>query len=321
MTTSNSYNFLLTRDNIIDLAHQHIGAVGEGVSANSSQISEAANLLNMIVKVRAADGMPLWALKRGIILPFSGASSIATDSHVVVSYDTTTLTADSAATDTTLTVDSISGFSASDQIGIELDDGSIDWTTINGAPSGSTITITTGVTSAASTGNRVYGYTASSDRIQKPIRILDANLLTVSDGSSRRVTVEPRQIYYDLGNRTTEGDPTMIYYDRASTAATNLDNGSIFVWPRFPGGTKVIEFTYHRPFQDFDATGDHPDFPQAFFLPLMLELAALLGPKFGVSIEERNALKAEAKAYREEALSSDDSEGSVILERAGPHGS
>ena len=141
----------------------------------------------MIVKLREADGMPLWALKRGYILPFTGTSSINTDSHVVTAYDTTTLSADSAASDTTLTVTSITGFSNADQIGIELDDGSVDWTTINGAPSGTTITITTGVTTAASSGNRVYGYTASSQRVEKPLRVLQADVLDVASGTSHTI--------------------------------------------------------------------------------------------------------------------------------------
>ncbi len=313
MASSGSYNFAVTRDDIITDAYRQINVIGETATPSSAQVTAAALTLNMIVKLRAADGMPLWALKRGFILPFSGASSIATDSHVVTTYDTTTLTADSAATDTTLTVTSITGFSASDQIGIELDDGSIDWTTINGAPSGTTITITTGVTSAASSGNRIYGYTASSERVQKPIRIIEANTLKISDGASRDILIEDRGDYFKLGNRTTEGEPTMIYYDIASTSGVNLDNGSIYIWPRFANGDSIIEFTYQRPFQDFDASTDNPDFPQAFYLPLMLELAALLGAKYGVDPKRRQLLFQEAAIYRAEALTTTDQVGSVTM--------
>lgn len=311
MATSGSYNFTTTRDDLITAAYRQINVIGETATPSAAQVTAAAILLNLLVKSGPYTAMPLWALKRGTILPFSGADKINTDSHVVTNYDTTTLTADSATTDTTLTVDSITGFSASDTIGIELDDGSIDWTTINGAPSGSTITITTGVTSAASTGNRVYGYTASSERIQKPIRIIEANLKNVASGSSREILIEDRTDYYNLGNRTTEGEPTMIYYDLSSTSATNLDNGTIAVWPRFSNGDSVIEFTYQRPFQDFDGATDDPDFPQAYFLPLMLDLAAILGAKYHVDIQERKALQVEAKYWRDEALATTDSVGSV----------
>ena len=143
MAQSGSYDATVTRDNLIADAHLYIGAIGEGESPSANQVTEAARLLNMIVKLRAADGMPAWALRRGYILPFTGASSINTDSHVVTAYDTTTLSANAAAAATALTVTSITGFSASDQLGIELDDGSVDWTTVSGAPSGTTITAAT----------------------------------------------------------------------------------------------------------------------------------------------------------------------------------
>ena len=314
MSSSGSYNFTVTRDDLINASLQHVGVIGEGETGTTSQISEAALLLNMIVKLREADGMPLWALKRGYVLPFTGTSSINTNSHVVTSYDTTTLTAASAASSTTLTA-VITGFSNSDQIGIELDDGTVDWTTVNGAPSGTTITITTGLTSAASSGNRIYGYTASTDRVQKPLRILQADLLDVAGGSSHEITCDVSFTdYYRFGGRDTTGIPTQIFYDLSPSSDTALEtNGRIFVAPQFSNGDYVIEFTYHRPFMDFDASTDNPDFPQAFYLPLMLELSALLGIKGGVTIEERRELKSEAKMYREEALATVQPEGSLFL--------
>ena len=314
MASSGSYDFTVTRDNLIESALRRVGKLGEGESASSNQLTEGSRLLNMIVKFRATDGMPAWALRRGYILPFSGSSSINTNSHVVNTYVTTTLTADSAATDTTLTVTSITGFDNADQIGIELDDGSIDWTTINGAPSGTTITITTGVTSAASSGNRIYAYTASADRIQKPLRIIVANSLQVTDSFRNSMDVLAMDDYYDLGNPTAEGVPNSLYYTIEPSSLTALEtNGQIFVYPRFSNGDHIIEFTYHRPFQDFDAAGDEPDFPQAFYLPLMLELAAHMGPEAGVPPQERAALLKEALTYWELALATVQEEGSYRI--------
>ena len=317
MAQSGSYDATVTRDNIIDDAHLYIGAIGEGESASASQVTEAARLLNMIVKLRAADGMPAWALRRGFLLPVTDVSSVNTVSHVVTAYDTTTLSAASAANDTTLTVTSITGFSNADQIGIELDNGNMDWTTVSGAPSGTTITIATGVTTAAASGNRIYGYTASTERVQKPLRIINANILNVGVGSSWPIDVVSHQEYFALSNRTSDGgQPNQLFYTLEPSSLTALEtNGKIFIFPRFYGGDYIVEFSYHRPFADFDAAGDNPDFPQAFHLPLMLELASLIAPKFGVPIEERAALKAEAKFYRQEALGTIFPEGSLYLGR------
>jgi hypothetical protein len=72
----------------------------------------------------------------------------------------TTLTADANATDTSITVASISGFSDGDYIGITMDDGTQHQTTINGAPAGSTINLDDaipdlGITPEATSGNSV----------------------------------------------------------------------------------------------------------------------------------------------------------------------
>lgn len=319
MSTSGSYNFALTRNDIISLAHQHVGLLGEGESCTSAQLSEGANLLNMIVKLRAADGMPLWAMKRGSILPFSDTSSINTNSHVVSNYDYTTLAADAAASATSLTITAAGNTSNSDQIGIELDDGSVQWTTISSGGGTTTLTIATGLTSAAGSGNYVYYYTASADRIPaRPLRIVDANMLQITDSHTWGIDILTQHDYYLLGNRTTEGVPNAIYYDAslgdATADPTTNWYGVIYVYPRFTNGKYVIEFTYQRPFQDFDASTDNIDFPQEFYLPLMLELAAILGPKAGVTREERSALFAEAKMYRDEALATVAPEGSMFIQ-------
>ena len=306
MTTSNSVDFSVTRDNLITLAYQHVGVVGDGETASADQITEGALLLNMLVKARQADGMPLWALKRGFILPLTGVSSMTMgSSHAVTTYVTTTLTADSAATDTTLTVTSITGISTAHVIGIELDDGTVDWTTVNGAPSGTTVTITTGVTTAASSGNRIYTY-ATTNRVTRPLKILHANILTPADDLGQPIRVITRDEYFSLNNRTLATGPNTLFYDPQLT-------GVVYFWPRFTTGTEIIEFTYHRPFEDFDATGDTPDFPQHWYMALMTELAWALGAKGGVPPEERGALFKEAQFYIEQARTADPEEGSIYF--------
>ena len=289
--------------------------MGENGTNTAAQITEAAILLNMIVKLRAADGMPLWALKRGYLLPQTGVSSIQTDGHAVTTYDRTTFGAAEVAAQTQLTVTSSTDMTASDQIGLELDDGTMQWTTITSVDSGTLITIAAagGLTSAAASGNQIFSYTASSQRIQKPLRIIEANVLDVTDDISSEIDVVTREDYFGINNRTSTstGGPLVIYYDQVSNSATNLDDGNIFFWPRFSGGNNIVEFTYQRPFQDFDATGDNPDFPPQFYLPLMLELAALLGPKFGVPRDVNKDNLTLAAMYRAEVLSTLYEEGSL----------
>lgn len=67
----------------------------------------------------------------------------------------TALSANAAASAASITVSSINGFSSGDHIGVALDDATQHQTTINGAPSGSTITLTDALPSAAASGNAV----------------------------------------------------------------------------------------------------------------------------------------------------------------------
>lgn len=320
MASSNSYNFTVTRDQLITDALLHIGAIGEGETPSANAITEAARLLNMMVKLRAAIGMPAWALKRGTILPVTGVSSVTSISHIVTTYDHTILSAAEAALQTVLSVTSSTGMTAADQVGIELANGTMHWTTIVSVDSAVQITITTAIPTAASSGAHIYAYTASTDRIQRPLRIIEANVLKVTDNESWSIEVTDRSTYYSSGNRAITGTPNTIYYegslgtDVADPSTATTWYGTVFISPRFTGGANVIEFTYHRPFQDFDATGDSPDFPQEFYLPLMLELAALSGPRYGVAIDERKSLFVEAKMYLEEALSTVYPEGSLKIQ-------
>jgi hypothetical protein len=320
MASSNSYNFTVNRDNLITDALLYISAIGEGETPSAAATTEAARILNMLVKHRATAGMPAWALKRGFLLPTTEVSSVNTNEHVVVEYVTTTLSADEADAQTVLSVTDSTGMTAGDQVGIEIDDGTMHWTTIVSVDSSTQITITTAIDAAASSGSRLYSYTASTDRVQRPLRIINANILEVSGGASWEITIEERQDYFNLGNRTTEGTPNRIYYDpRLGSSTASPDDtdewfGTIFIYPRFNSGDHVIEFTYQRPFQDFDTSTDSPDFPQEFYLSIVIELAALLGPKYGVELKERTALFAEAKFYRDEALETIYEEGSVFLQ-------
>src|SRR5687768_7788177 len=113
MATTNSYNFVVTRDQLITDALLNIQAIGEGETPSANAVTEAARLFNMLCKLRAADGMPLWAIKRGVILPVTGVSSVSTVSHIVQagSYVETAISADEASGQTVLTVDSITGIS------------------------------------------------------------------------------------------------------------------------------------------------------------------------------------------------------------------
>ena len=308
MATSGSVDFSTNRDNLITVALQHIGALGDGETPSATQYSEGAVILNMLVKAKMADGMPLWALKTGYILPVTGVSTITlgpSGSHATLSYTTTTTSAAAVSGASTIVVTSATGFTSAYNIGVELEDSTMQWTTINGAPSGTTITLTATLTGAVASGAQVFVY---QTKLQRPLRIIDAYLFNVVSNTEHRINIVPQSDFWALGNHTNASEPNQIFYD------PQLDNGTIGFYPRFLTGDYIIRIRFHRTFEDFDATADTPDFPQEYYLPLMVNLASLLAPKNGVPLDERRVLMREAKEVWDAALANGSEESSIFLQ-------
>jgi hypothetical protein len=75
MATSGSYTFTQTRDDIIKRALRLIGALAQGETPTTDQVTEAAIALNGLVKAWEADGMPLWAITQKTLTLVSGQST------------------------------------------------------------------------------------------------------------------------------------------------------------------------------------------------------------------------------------------------------
>lgn len=309
MTTSNSVDYSVSRDVIIKAALQKIEAIGSGETPSATQVSEASIALNVLIKAWHGSGMPLWTTKRGYILPVSDVSSCAlgaSGGHATLSYTRTTTSAASSSGASTITVSSTSGISNGYYIGVELDDGTMQWTTVNGAPSGSTVTLTASLTDDVASGADVYVY---STKIRQPIRVTRAYIVN-NGGSEYEINVVGRTDYWALGNKSSEGTPNQVYYDN------QLDLGYLYFYPRFSNGDNVIAIDFHTQFEDFDAAGDTPDFPQAWYRPLVWGLAYELSPDYGVPLPERKMMFAEVygpNGVFEQALNSDTQYGSVYF--------
>jgi hypothetical protein len=61
MSTSGSYNFTATRDEIIDSALRKAAGIGDWETVSAVQLAKAAFLLNSIIKSYHQIGMPIWA--------------------------------------------------------------------------------------------------------------------------------------------------------------------------------------------------------------------------------------------------------------------
>lgn len=148
-----------------------------------------------------------------------------------------------------------------------------------------------------------------------PLKIIQATLLDTSTPPSNQ-NILPMNIYthYDYNLLTTQdstGYPIHLMYEPL------LPNGSINIWPTpdsYSVANRVIRIVYQRPFEDFVAATDTPDFPSYWSEALIYGLASRLAPEYGVALQDRQLMIKEAQYFLDEALSFGTEEGSFSIQ-------
>jgi len=299
MAVSGSFDHSMSRTNLIEAALRKNGVLAEGQSANTNQLTNGATALNNLLKAWSSTGMPIWYMKLLYVYPIANTNTILlgpSGGKASLELGLTKLTADVAAAGTSLSVstttaiDVVGTTANSDVIGIELDDGTIDWTTISSGGATTTLVIASGLSSAASSGNRVYFYTALPAR---PERIVDAWWIDAVSQARRPIQIKSESVIRSLGNLTSEGEIVEINYQ------PYLTNGQLTIWPRFQDGATYLELKCQYPFDDMDAASDTLAFPQHWYNAVIYQLAVDLCSEYSVPLQERYVLKEEAKGWKD----------------------
>ena len=178
----------------------------------------------------------------------------------------------------------------SDKIGIELDDGTAHWTTISSGGSTTTAVVASGIASAASDGNTVYTYTS---KIQRPLRIEDANLRD-SNNIDTPVSIISLSEYRSLSNKQADGERIVqVAYD------PQLTDGILNVWPRTSNVVNRLAFSMKRPVMNIDGYGQHAEIPTEWLDWITWELAYKLSFKQPLPLQERMLIRNEADRLKE----------------------
>ena len=312
MARSGSTDFSLNRDSIIKGALRIVKGIGgkpiSGAKAGQTEASQAGEALNMILKQWQAEGVGLW-LNREISMPFAyrdGKYSLGTsgDHASETLYVTEVATAQTSGNNT-LVLDSTAGAVDADAIGIELDDGTMQWTTINGTPSSLTVTLTANLTDDVAVDNEVMFYTTKSGR---PLEITEARLVNDA-GTETGLTILNREEWMNISNKNTNGTPSQIYYD------PQLDSGILYVWPRPNDVASYLKFTARVPIQDFDSSTDDPDWPQEVYRAAKWALANEIALEYeGVDAQKLLLVSHRAEKFFDKMLEFDTETGSIRFE-------
>lgn len=274
MATSGSINFNQTRDEIIKDALYKIEVLDPAETVDEADLQLCARQLNRMVKSWQNRGIRLWTYSEiQVFLTASTESYSLGSSHAALSSDVvaTTLSGDEAAGQTILSVTSSTGMAASDNVGIELADGTRQWTTISTVDSSTQITVATALTGAASEGATVYTYTTLLNR---PLKLYNGRIKS-SDGTERAMTEISRQEYMNIVSKSTSSAVSAWYYD------PGLSTGTLYVWPTTNDVDDRAYFSAQRVLEDFDNSTDNPDFPTEWLDALVWNLAVRIAPDFG----------------------------------------
>lgn len=296
MPTSGTTTYSLVTSQIINKALLLLGVVGEGESVPGETYTNCLDFLNLMVKDWETKSIYVFTETEGTLFLNLNQYSYVLGGANVTSGGTaayastgsseieTQLTASYVATNTTFAVNSTTGMTALDYIGIVLDSGAIYWSTISSVPTSTSVIIAGSLPSAATSGNYLYTYTT---QIGRPLE-LDNVRIRKSGGTDSvlqpyitdfKMNKLSRSAYLDQVNRGSLGTPIQWYLDRQSNTSV------LYTFPTNNSIQNKIKFTYRRIIQDFTNPTDTADFPQEWLKAIIYNLAVEVAPIYGKEIK------------------------------------
>lgn len=314
MATSGSVNYTQNRQEVILDAYQLLNVYGVGRTVSAEDMSFANSMLNKMLKAWQGKGIHLWTMEEGVLFvsPNVGSYDLASSSVKATNWSEATLTqlsGDHTALDTTIVVDSTSGMTAADKIGIVLADGTVHWTTIVSVDSSTGLTLTAGIASAASDNANIYTYT---NTIGRPLKIHNCRrTLGIDDATTNSSAVEipmrqlSQQEYDFLPVKGANGAPNDFYYSPKAGYTT------LSMWPRPNTANYYFKFRYTRMIEDVDSSMDNFDLPSEWLEVITYQLAIRLAPAFGKADLVQSLLAPMAVSMLEDMLNYDNEVASL----------
>ena len=273
----------MTAAQVIAAAYEDLGILAPGVSPTTAQSTRALSRLNMLVKQwqgnsDLAPGLKVWTRQRVTLFLAVGQQSYlvgpaATDARASTQVGRTTISADEAAAQTVLSITSNTDITSypgttltmtsGDLIAIELNDHTLQWTTISGTPA-MTVTVNNALTAAASAGRFVWWFTSRAQRFP----LLEFASLRDSNFNDTPLDIYSQVQQYDSTvSKFADGTPTALLVEPLTL------NTRITLNSQPTDITQQIFMTVLYPAEDYDATTDDIAFPQEWYAALSWELA------------------------------------------------
>ena len=309
MSTSGTQTWTVTAQQVVTYSVKLLGKLGEGDSLTSTEYNDCLWFLNaltksMIAKNDYSPGLKMWQRRYGFafLSNTTGVYQLGSKGGTGLSYWTeqflqTTSGGSNAANATTINVSSAGAatynmqpnigsqtgaFTAGQYIGIQLDNGSLFWTTIVSVNTvANTITITTGIPSSSNNiGNVIYGFTT----IAAPPQVIEVGILrdiNQNDVPLRSMTMEEYMMNPSKQSPTYTGDPIGYYYQPHLTGNSGQGYGLLSTdVGAAQDVSKYLVLEFYKEIDDFTNPTDEPEFPKEWFMALTYGLAQAIAPMF-----------------------------------------
>ena len=305
MATSGNTIVSTTTQKLIKNAFIYSNIYDKITAISDENYNIALDCLNDMIQAWKNIGYNIWKDKKAYLFTQYNTSeySLGNTAHATESYVSTTLSANAASGAGTITVASATGISSGDFIGIIKDSGYIFWTTVNGVPVGTTITLTANLDGDAASGNTVFAYTT---KITKPLEITNVTLLQNSNNEVG-FTQMSRERYSLLANKTSLGSPTQYYYQKR-----RLDT-LFYIWATPSDVSQPITLTFQPYFDKFLDQSNEPDFPSEWFKAITWNLASELGVIFGINDVSQNKVDMKSQYWLQMAISNDNEDATLTF--------
>lgn len=297
MATSGQYTFSVTRNDIIKDAMRKIGIADAFGEPTNYDIETAASSLNGMLKTWEAQGLHLWKYKKIYLFLQKDQREYnisPTGDNATTSYTRLTTSINSSSGSSVLTFASTTGAVNGYNIGVLLQNGTMQWTTISSFNS-TTITLTDALTDDVDAGAVVYIY---QSKAQKPKRLINVKR-RASDESEASVTAVARMDMFNFLSPT-GGDVSQVYFN------PELSNSVLTTWNKPSTAGDIIVLDTEYPIQIFSNLLDEPDLPEEWYEAMVYGLARRIGFDKGLAgTQEYSEIKELAQILLDQVLGFD----------------
>lgn len=192
------------------------------------------------------------------------------------------------------------------RIGVQLDDDTdeMQWNYVLNVDSATALTLTDALLGDVAVDNQVFSF---SEQIDKPLRVYNFMYSPQPGASGVPVNSWSRQEYMQQPNKSAEGSVVNWYY------SLKLLFGKLFVWQTASNLVNTLRFDVRVPLSVYDDISDTLDIPEEYYLAAKWQIAADLGPQYGVKESRQAILEGKAATFLEGALDNDNEFDSMLI--------